>query len=353
VTQEPAPKTPRPQAGALARRKAADAPNLRLVGPRSNRGDSPEPRPLSTLELEARIEGFLRSARSEATRRAYVSDWKHFLAFCEAREMDALPAEPGTVAMYLAAYADALRVSTLERRLAAISQVHQGAGYPDPPTRHSSVRRVFAGIRREVGGASVGKSAILTEDLRRMVAALPDTLLGRRDRALLLVGFAGAFRRAELVALDVRDAQFTRAGLVVHVRRSKTDQDGKGDRVGIPNGKHPETCPVTALRAWLDAAGIRGGAIFRYVDRHGKVRGRSRPQAVAIVVQRAAKAIGLDPRVFGGHSLRAGLATSAAIAGVTERKIMDQTRHTSERMLRRYIRDGEMFRDNAAEGAGL
>ncbi len=191
----------------------------------------------------------------------------------------------------------------------------------------------------------------MVSELKAMLQALPEGLLGVRDRALLLVGFAGAFRRSELVSLDVADLSFTSDGLEVTLKRSKTDQEGQGRRIGIPFGSSPHTCPVRSLRAWLDGAGIADGPVFRDVSRRGRVGAvRLSDKAVARLVKRAARAAGLDPARFSGHSLRAGLATSAAKAGKTERAIMAQTGHKSEKMVRRYIRDASLFAENAAAG---
>src|SRR3954451_15074406 len=195
-----------------------------------------------------------------------------------------------------------------------------------------------------------------------MVATLGTDMIGIRDRALLLLGFAGAFRRSELVGLDVDAADATRAGhieigragITVRLMRSKTDQEGQGQAIGIPFGAKPATCPVRAVQAWIKAAGIQSGPLFRSVNRHGQVSAeRLSDKGVALVVKRCAEAAGLDPRVFAGHSLRAGLATSAAMAGVEERVIMSQTRHPSTTMVRRYIREGSLFRENAAGKVGL
>jgi integrase len=178
-----------------------------------------------------------------------------------------------------------------------------------------------------------------------------------RDRALLLVGFAGAFRRSELVSLDVADVAdvvFNRDGLVVTLRRGKTDQEGVGRKVGLPFGSNPLTCPVRALRAWLDVAAIARGPIFRPVDRHAHISDtKLTDQSVALIVKRCAKAPGLDWERYAGHSLRSGLATAAAMADVSERAIMAQTGHKSLPMVRRYIRDGSLFRRNAAGAVGL
>ena len=198
-----------------------------------------------------------------------------------------------------------------------------------------------------------------------MIAAQPDTLAGLRNRALLLLGFAGALRRSELVGLDVEDLDFTSAGLVVTLRRSKTDQDGDGRKLGVPYGGRLETCPVRTSQSWLSAAAITTGPMFReitkadrilnpYTDKKGRQRGvRLGDKAVALIVKRAAQEAGLDPTRYAGHSLRAGLATSAAAAGASERAIMATTGHRSVQMVRRYIRSGELFRENAAATVGL
>ena len=195
---------------------------------------------------------------------------------------------------------------------------------------------------------------MLVDDLRRMIARLPENLLGVRDRALLLIGFCGAFRRSELVALDAADVAITRDGLVVTIRRSKTDQEGEGRKIGIPYASHVETCPVRSFQEWLEKSGITQGPLFRPIDRFGRVASiRLSAAAVAQLVKRYASAVGLDATEFAGHSLRSGLATSAAMGGASERSIMKQTGHRSEKMLRRYVKNGSLFRENAVSVVGL
>jgi integrase len=307
-------------------------------------------------ELEALHDAahhFIRSAKAESTRRAYRADFDDFTRWCTTHACVALPADPGTVALYISDLAADHKPATITRRLAAISQAQQAGGYATPTTT-SAVRAVMAGIRRAKGTAPAAKAPTLTDDIRAMIAATGNGLLGSRDRALLLVGFAGAFRRSELVGLDRSDVEITRKGLVVTLRRSKTDQEGAGRKIAIPYGSNPETCPVRALEAWLRASGIDEGAIFRAVNRHRKMQpGRLSGYAVALIVQRYAEAARLDPEKYAGHSLRAGLATAAAIAGASERSIMAQTGHRSGAMVRRYIRDGNLFRENAAGKLGL
>lgn len=309
---------------------------------------------VSPAELGAAVRRYVTAGRATSTRRAYRSDWRAFEAWCATRNVEALPASPSAVALYATELAACGRkVATVERALAAVVAAHEAADLPSP-RRSAAVRAVMAGIRRTHGVAPAQKAPILVEDLRRMLAVLPDTMKGARDRALLLVGFAGAFRRSELVALDVGDLLFGAEGLTVTIRRSKTDQEGEGRKLGIPMGSSPATCPVRALRSWLERAGITEGAVFLGMNRHGVTTGkRLSPADVARVVKAAAEAAGLDAARFSGHSLRAGLATAAAKAGKSERAIMGQTGHRSTAMVRRYIRDAELFNDNAACGIGL
>ena len=301
-----------------------------------------------------RAREYARQSKASNTIRAYRSDWRDFEEWCFPHRRRPLPATPETVALYLTQLADQGRKSsTITRRVSAISQAHQMASHRSP-TRSAKVRAVLRGIRRTKGTMPESKAPVLIDDIRRMMASLPKRLLGVRDRALLLVGFAGGFRRSELVSLNVGDIEFTEDGLVVRLRRSKTDQEGAGRKVGIPFGSNRGTCPVRSLKAWLEASGIERGPVFRPINRHGQVRPtRLSDRAVALIVKRAAEAVGRDPSEFAGHSLRAGLATAAAIGGASERSIMKQTGHRSTVMVRRYIREGSLFRENAAAKVGL
>jgi len=333
---------------------AAESPSTKTDAEILALAPPPDPAALAALAaLVGQAEEFLLHARAENTRRAYRSDWRHFQLWCEQRHVLPCPALPQTLALYLTALSGTHKVSTLTRRLSAISQAHQSSGVSSP-TADSGVRLLMAGIRRRLGTAASAKRPVLVAELQDMVAALPDTLFGKRDRALLLLGFSGAFRRSELVALNKEDVVETADGLVVTLRRSKTDPEAEGRKVAIPRGRETGTCPVGALSAWLTAAGITAGPLFRRVNRHGQILPqRLSGEAVAIVVKRWAAAAGLAPEEFAGHSLRAGLATSAAIAGKSERAIMNQTGHRSSTTVRRYIRDANLFRDNAADGLGL
>jgi integrase len=304
-------------------------------------------------EVGEKATEYLHQAKAPNTRKAYRTDWIDFVAWCKKYRREPLPARPETVAYYLADRSARLKVSTLERRLATIAEAHRAAGF-ESPNRHAQVRLVWQGIRREKGVAQAHMKPALTKHIKLMVERLPDSLLGKRDRALLLLGFAGAMRRSELVSLDVSDLAQADEGLVITIRRSKTDQVQEGRKVGIPFGAAEETCPVRAVYAWLDAARIEDGPLFRPVNRHGQVIAcRLSDRAVAEVVKRSLKAAGKTSRGYSGHSLRAGLVTQAAISGVSERAIQDQSGHKSLVVMRRYIRDGSLFRENAAAKVGL
>ena len=304
-------------------------------------------------EIAKRASEFAHQSKAANTIRAYASDWEQFDAWCKAHGQSSLPATPETVVLYVTDLATTHKTATITRRISAISQAHQIAGF-ETPAGSASVRLVMAGIRRTKGTAQTAKTPVLVDDLRRMVSRLPDNLLGVRDRALLLVGFGGAFRRSELVALDVADVGVTRDGLVVTIRRSKTDQEGEGRKLGIPYGSNPATCPVRAMQDWLQECGFAEGPLFRPINRFGKVASiRLSAAAVAEVVKRYAAAVGLEAGDFAGHSLRSGLATSAAMGGASERAIMNQTGHRSVATVRKYIRDGSLFRENAVSKVGL
>ena len=323
------------------------------AGPPESLGNLPGSDLLGRLVAQA--ESSFRAARAGATLRAYDHDWAEFRRWCDGNRVVSLPAAPEVVILYSTDLVknEGRSLNTLSRRLAAVSQMHQQAGF-ESPTRTWAVKQFLTGLRRQVGVAPVRKRPILVADLRNILGALPNSLLGVRDRALLLLGFTGGFRRSELVALNVEDLEETSAGLIVMIRRSKTDQEGQGRKVGIPPGGDQNTCPILALEQWQTATAIKSGPLFLVMNRHGQVLDRRlSAEAVGIVVKRYVEKLGYDPARFAGHSLRAGLATSAAAAGKSERAIMNQTGHRNVATVRRYIRDGNLFRDNAAEGLGL
>lgn len=309
---------------------------------------------LATLEpIIEQAKEYARKSRSDATKTAYDSDWKDFTVWCSFHGLDPLPALPEGVAAYITDLASRLSTATIRRRMTTISQAHIVAGF-ESPTTHPIVREVWKGIRRTKGTAPTQKDALLTEHLRQISRALPDTLQGIRDRAIILVGVAGGFRRSELVSIDLGHVTFTDDGMIIRLASSKTDQERSGADVGVPFGSKAETCPVRSLKVWLAAASITYGAIFRGVDRHNNVLSRRlNDRGVARAVKRCCDLIGLDPTKFGGHSLRSGLATNAAYHGAPSHAIAQQGRWSSLEMVNRYIRRGGLFRDNAAEYLGL
>ncbi len=291
---------------------------------------------------KAKVRALVEASVSPSTRRAYASDLRHF-----AEWGGAIPAAPTTVAEYLADYADELTVATLTRRAATLSKAHAAIGLPSP-CQTQIVRSTLQGLRRRYGVAGKQARPLVLEDLIRVLCGIKDDTKGLRDRALLLLGFAGGFRRSELVGLDATDIEIVRQGVIVHLRKSKTDQHGAGRKIGIPYGRS-QHCTVSALDRWKEAAGIGDGPIFRPVDRHGHIAfGRLSGNAVSDIVKDRATAAGFDASGYSGHSLRSGFATSAARAGVSTLKIRAQTGHATDAMLARYVRDGELFVGNAA-----
>jgi len=302
-------------------------------------------------QLDERARAYAEAARAPATLRAYAADWRIFTAWCAAHGVDALPATPHTVALFLADLEG--RPSTLRRKLAAIAVMHRAAGH-DSPTEHGVVRATFAGIRRERGVAPRPKTALLVDELRAAVATCGERRIDVRDRALILLGFAGALRRSELVGLDVTDVAFEGEGLVLRLRRSKTNQEGELEEVAVLYGSDPQTCPVRALQAWLIASAISDGPLFRSVDRAGRVSGgRLTARIVGERVKKIGARSGLDPESYAAHSLRSGFATSAARANKSEAAIMRQGRWKSIPVARRYIRAGSRWHDHASAGIGL
>ena len=309
----------------------------------------------SLASLGRQAQEFAAAAKAGNTLRAYQADWRDFCDWCEAHQLAPLPAAPQTVALYLTDRAATLKTSSLARRLTTINRAHQAAGQPSPATMQNAVvSEVWKGIKRRKGAAQQGKKPLLTPDLRRIVVELPQGLQGVRDRALLLAGFAGGFRRSELAALRVEDLETTPDGLILRLGKSKTDQEGQGRAVALPYGSDPRTCPVRAIRAWLEQAGITAGPLFRAIGQYGLVSDQAlHADSVAYVVKRAAGRAGLKTAEYAGHSLRAGLATQAAMNGASELAIMKQTGHRSLATVRKYIREGSLFRDNAAAKLGL
>lgn len=321
---------------------------------------------IQLADLMQRANEYASNSKAGNTKEAYKSDWRHFEDWCIRRGLHPLPALETTVAVYITELADTPiydktgkmlaenhKPATLQRRLATISVAHKSAGY-DSPTGSARVRETLKGIRRKLGTSQRQAAAVRAKHIREIVAQLEDTLQGKRDKALLLLGYACAFRRSELVALTVDDLEFAPEGVMVLVRRSKTDQEGKGEKLPVYYGINGNTCPVKALQEWLEASGVVSGPVFRPINRHGQVQtdGLS-DKSVSVILKRLASLVGLDSAAVSGHSLRAGFITDQYSIGTAEAVIMKQSRHKSTSVMARYHREAEMFSFNYTAAVGL
>lgn len=289
---------------------------------------------------------YVRGSTADSTRKAYRADVGIFKSWCDERALAALPATPESIADFLAEQAQAgIAPSTLNRRLAAIRYMHEAANLPSP-TLNKLVKATLKGIRRTQGAKPNQKQAATIETIYSLLARIDSTTLaGKRDKALLLLGFAGAFRRSELVGLQVSDIQHAKEGLRVTIRQSKTDQEGQGQTIAIPNGRLKV---ASVLNDYLQAAGITEGYIFRPVTKADKTRAQGlTDKSVANIVKKYATLAGFESTDFAGHSLRSGFITSAAEAGANLFKIMDVSRHKNVQTVRGYVRAAEAFKDHA------
>lgn len=308
----------------------------------------------STLELLLKMSNaFIEKSKSRSTRKAYQSDWSHFVDWCTRFELPYMPTTNETYALYLSSMVlDGLKASTIQRRMSSIAQAHYAKNFDSPSTKF--IKEVWSGIKKEIGTYQEGKQPILIETLFEMLKLAPANIQGSRDKALLLIGFVGAFRRSELVNLDVSDFRLSQQGYTVRIKYSKTDQEGKGEFVALPYGQSQNTCPVLALQNWLTVSGIETGPVFRSLYKGGHLsEKRLSDKSVALIIKRYVEAVGLDPAIYSGHSLRKGFATTAAMRGSSERSIKEQTRHKSDAMVRRYIVNASVFTNNAANDLGL
>jgi site-specific recombinase XerD len=315
----------------------------------------PKAAQLPVVGLEEALDAaaaYAKGSRAQATWRAYEADWRVFEGWCKQVGLEPLPASAHTVALFLSAQAKRGRApATLGRRLAAIRLMHVGARHP---SAHDAIEvaEVMRGIRRAWKKPVAQKAPAVDEEIKRMVNAVdPQTLHGLRDRALLLLGFAGAFRRSELVGLDVDHLTERDEGLAVLIAASKTDQEGAGQMIAIARVPHSDYCPVRAVLDWILVAGITSGPVFRRLLRGDRIsRERLKAPSVALVIKQLAARVGLDPARYAGHSLRSGFLTSAAKNRASIFKMADQSRHKSLDVLRAYVRNEERFEDHAAEG---
>lgn len=319
-----------------------------------------EKQPNSDLaELQNKAAEFAENALADNTLVAYASDRKHFVEWCDIQGLEHIPAEQNTIIAYITFMAgEGYKVSTIERRLAAIRKAHEARGI-DGPTGMLAVRTVMKGIRKSLGVAPTKKEAITTEHIVQWIETLGTDEKSLRDKAIILIGYAGALRRSEITGLDVEDLKFSSKGVLLTLRRSKTDQEGAGQHIAIPHGENRATDPVRALRAWLKTSKIRSGPVFRGFTPPSLKGGRrireTRLSArfVAVLVKDLCEAIGIDPAKCGGHSLRAGHATQADRNNAPRGALKRQGRWQNERTIDGYIRENDLFRDNSASYLGL
>ncbi len=301
--------------------------------------------------LTQSAKAFALHSRADTTLRAYRSHWKSFSSFCDQNNLPSLPTIPAAVALFLTHRVEnGAKVATLRAALASIRSAHRSAGLA-VDLKHPELEAVWSGIRRDLGTRPNRKSPVLSDDLKRMIGSLNRTsLAGQRDALLMLVGFGAALRRSELVALRFSDITIMPEGLKIFVPRSKTDQEGVGVEIAITRGRTADTCAVAAFVDWKKSSGLTDGPVFRRIRRGGVSIGSDQltDRAVADIVKRMAGLAGLDPNLYSGHSLRAGLATSAALAGAQLTSIMRQTRHVSPTVASSYVRDANLWRDNVS-----
>jgi integrase len=297
-----------------------------------------------------------RKAAAPATLRAYKADWQHYAAWCASMGFASVPADPATVGAYLASLAETHAPSTIRRRLSAIGKMHRFNDLPWNPA-HRAIQGPLQGLLRTHRRPMQKAAALTLEMLRQLLATCDDSARGRRDRALLLLGFAGALRRSELVALQVEDVVPTAGGLRLRVARAKTDQTGQGAEIGIPRGKHPETCPVRALAAWQAVAKRQAGPLFRRIRADGRIGAAAlHPDTVRRILAERLRLAGLrnaGAERLSAHALRVGFITEAYARGVRDEDIMRHTRHRDPRTMRGYVRRAGLLDDSPAGALDL
>jgi site-specific recombinase XerD len=292
---------------------------------------------IKNLELET-IKN-LKNSKSANTLRAYQSDYNDFLLFCSKNGFQAMPTQPKILALYITHLSSYSKYSTLKRRLASISILHKTKGhYID--TKHPIIMENLMGIKRTNGSNQKGKKPLLINDLKMLVNAINQSnekdKRKIRDKAIILIGFSGGFRRSELVDIEYEDLEFVSEGVKIFVKRSKTDQSGEGMIKAIPYFSNENFCPVIALKNWIEIFDLKKSRIFNISDK-----------SVALIIKKYANYAGLDSHRYAGHSLRSGFATSTAESGAEERSIMAMTGHKSTEMVRRYIKEANLFKNNA------
>jgi len=294
----------------------------------------------------------LKSSKADNTIRAYKSDFKDFSLFCAKNGFNSLPSEPKIISLYLTHLSTKdVKISTLKRRLVSIGVIHKLKGhYLD--TKHPAIIENIMGIKRRKGSVQIGKKPILINSLKAIIKAIDEQnkeeIKKLRDKSIILIGFSGGFRRNEIVSLDYNDLDFVPEGLKITIKRSKTDQFGEGSKKALPYFDNYKYCPVVTLKKWIEISKINSGSLFRRFNK-GSILSEKRltDQTVALLIKEYLNLAGIDSRNYSGHSLRSGFATSTAESGADERSIMAMTGHKSTEMVRRYIKEANLFKNNA------
>ena len=294
----------------------------------------------------------LQSSKANNTVRAYKSDFNDFSLFCVQNGFKSLPSEPKIVSLYLTYLSTKeVKMSTLKRRLVSIGVIHKLKGhYLD--TKHPIIIENIMGIKRRKGSVQKGKKPLLISNLKLIINVIDkstyEDIRKYRDRSIILMGFSGGFRRNEIVSLDYDDLDFVSEGLKINIKRSKTDQFGEGSVKGLPYFDNAQYCPVLSLKNWIEVSNISSGPLFRRFSKGSKLsENRLTDQTVALLIKKYLNLAGIDNKNYSGHSLRSGFATSAAESGAEERSIMAMTGHKSTEMVRRYIKEANLFKNNA------
>ena len=293
----------------------------------------------------------LKNSKANNTLRAYKSDFKDFGAFCAKHGLNSLPTEPKIVSLYLTHLSKNAKISTLRRRLVSINMVHKLKGhYLD--TKHPIIVENLMGIRRAIGSIQKGKKPILINHLKLIINVIneqkTEEIKKLRDKSLILIGFGGGFRRTELISIDHEDLEFAPEGLKITIKRSKTDQYGEGMIKGLPYFNNETYCPIMNLKKWLEISKIKSGPIFRRFSKGSLLTDkRLTDQSVVLLIKQYLNLAGIENKNFAGHSLRSGFATVAAEFGADERSIMAMTGHKTTEMVRRYIKETNIFKNNA------
>ncbi len=293
----------------------------------------------------------LKSSKAVNTLKAYKSDFKHFGVFCANHGLNSLPTEPKIVSLYLTHLSKTSKLSTLRRRLVSISMVHKLKGhYLD--TKHPIIVENLMGIRRTKGSIQKGKKPILINHLKSIINVINEQKIEDikklRDKSIILLGFGGGFRRNEIVSIDYEDLEFVNEGLKITIKKSKTDQFGEGMIKGIPHFSNENYCPIVNLKKWLAISKIKSGAIFTRFSKGSTLTDkRLTDQTVVLIMKQYLNLAGIENKNFSGHSLRSGFATVAAESGADERSIMAMTGHKTTQMVRRYIKEANLFKNNA------